>query len=368
MHNKTERPDVSVVVPVFNVEAYLKSCLDSLANQTLKRLEVVMVDDGSTDGSLRIMKEYEAAFSHFRLFQRENGGLSAARNTGIKHARGTYIGFVDSDDFVDHSMYETLFETGISREADIVKSGVLIFNDRTREITGIRRIPVKEKICDSPEDALYIYLNKKMNIIVVNGIYRRQLFDDLKFVSGIKYEDHYFTPKALICCSRFVQIDRVHYYYRKRTGSITQSIDTKGRTDKLQSVNELYRVIQKTGSPDEYARLYAEYFIDMAIEYHNSLIYSNPFTLRNKKNTLKILTDTDALQFVLEKGSLASEKKKDLKRMIRSHARYFFRQKARWLKELLWKKRALEKRSKDNEIEAGTEDLKQYKGYIRRYA
>ena len=112
---------VSIIVPVYNVEKYLKRCIDSLINQTLKDIEIIVVDDGSTDNSGQIIKKYQEKNSNIKYYKKENGGLSDARNYGMKYAQSEYIAFLDSDDFVDKTMYEKMYNKAIEDNADYVE-------------------------------------------------------------------------------------------------------------------------------------------------------------------------------------------------------------------------------------------------------
>lgn len=116
-------PKVSVVVPIYNVEKYLKQCVDSLLNQTLKDIEIILVDDGAKDGSGKIVDEYKNKFTNVKVIHQANGGLGPARNTGIENATGEYIAFVDGDDWVQSNMYEKLYATAQKSNSDIVVSG-----------------------------------------------------------------------------------------------------------------------------------------------------------------------------------------------------------------------------------------------------
>ena len=114
-------PKVSVIVPVYNVEEYLERCLDSLVNQTLKDIEIIIVNDGSTDGSKEIIQKYLNKYKNIVYLEKENGGLSSARNYGIPYAKGEYIGFVDSDDYVELTMYEKMYNKAIEEKSDMVE-------------------------------------------------------------------------------------------------------------------------------------------------------------------------------------------------------------------------------------------------------
>ena len=131
---------VSVIVPVYNVEKYLDKCLDSLANQTLKDLEIIIVNDGSPDNSEDIIKKYTKKYKNFKYYKKENGGLSSARNYGIKYASGDYIAFLDSDDYVKSDMYEKMYEKAIKGNYDLVVCDIdYLYPDKTIRVgSGIK--------------------------------------------------------------------------------------------------------------------------------------------------------------------------------------------------------------------------------------
>ena len=367
MQNNIKKPDVSVIVPVYNVESYLRSCLESLAGQTLKNIEIIMVNDGSTDRSPEIAAEFEKKFSNFRLINQKNGGLSAARNNGMLHAKGKYIGFVDSDDFVDHTMYESLYKIASHRDADVVKSGLLRFRDLTGEIMDLRRANTKEKIIDGRVNALRCYLEKEMNIVVVNAIYRASLVKSVSFPDGLKYEDHYFTPEVLFRCNRLVQTGSIHYYYRKRKGSITGSVDPNAMADKVQSLNVLYRVLTDAGIMNEFAGLYSEFFYSLAIDYHNSIIYNKPLNMRRGSASIDSLISPEITGFILGSGNLSDSKRRDLGLMFRSHFRYFLHQKARRILEMAVKNNEMPAEKKKNKPDPDQKEFQLFRQYIERY-
>lgn len=126
---------VSVVIPIFNVEKYLEKCVNSLVNQIYKNLEIILVDDGSTDNSGNIANELSKSDNRIKVYHKKNGGLSDARNFGIKQAKGKYIGFIDSDDYIENEMYEFLYNNLIENKADISICGRFVNYDDGRELT-----------------------------------------------------------------------------------------------------------------------------------------------------------------------------------------------------------------------------------------
>ena len=125
-------PHVSILIPIYNVEKYLPRCLDSLLNQTLTDIEIICVNDGSIDNSLKLLKQYQAQDNRIIIVDKKNGGLPSARNAGLDRARGEYVGFVDSDDYVEPSMFETLYKTAKKENSEVVICGAQIFPETPR--------------------------------------------------------------------------------------------------------------------------------------------------------------------------------------------------------------------------------------------
>lgn len=228
---------VSVIVPIYNVEEYLRECLDSLVVQTLKELEVIMVDDGSTDSSAKIAEEYAEKYENFTLIKKENGGLGQARNYGIPYANGEYIAFVDSDDIISKSAYEKMYKKAKENDNDIVIGNVKRFNSK-KEYDSVLHTRVfktninSTHITKNPE---LIYDTTAWNKLFK---YKFWLENKLMFPEGILYEDIPVTiPAHFLSTSTSVLCD-VIYYWRERDG-ITKSI-TQERTDITNFTDRLY--------------------------------------------------------------------------------------------------------------------------------
>lgn len=209
---------ISVIVPVFNVEEYLEECLDSIQCQTYKNLEVILVNDGSTDHSQEICKRYCKQDPRFHLINQANKGLSGARNRGMTESRGEFITFVDSDDVIKDDMLEQLLKHMTSEEMDIVECWYT--NDK------------KEIEIPSPENVKIIFQGNaqeaiaslcKDNIVRLNAVaklFRRQVILNFPFLEGLFYEDVYGGMGILKHIRKIVKIDYTGYYYRVRSGSI----------------------------------------------------------------------------------------------------------------------------------------------------
>ena len=212
---------ISVIIPVYNVEKYLRQCLDSVINQTLKDIEIICVNDGSTDGSLNILQEYANKDKRIKVISQENKGLSGARNVGIKSAKGEYIGFIDSDDWIDKTFYENLYKAGKSNKADIVAGNIIKEKGTcSRRITNYH-IPYRSNNVDEKFRLLKI---PKFNY-VWNKIYNREqlIKSNILFEENIKYEDVEFTHKVAFYLNRVVIQPKSNYHYRINQNGICQN-------------------------------------------------------------------------------------------------------------------------------------------------
>ena len=215
-------PKVSVVVPVYNVDKYLERCLDSLVYQTLKDIEIVIVNDGSTDKSAEIIKKYVQSYPNkVFAFEKENGGLSDARNFGIKKCHGDYIGFVDSDDYVSLDMFKKLYEKAISKDFDITVCDVrLVWKNKSKEISS----KVINDIFDKDD------IKKQMIDIYPtawNKLYKRNLFDSVLFKKGVWYEDVEFLYRLFPYINSIGTIHMPLINYVQRKGAISKTFDKR---------------------------------------------------------------------------------------------------------------------------------------------
>lgn len=202
---------VSVIVPVYNVEKYLKRCLDSLINQTLSDINIICINDGSKDSSLQILEQYAQKDSRIVIYNQQNSGLSVARNTGLEHASGEYIGFVDSDDWVDLDFYEKLYNSAKNNNADIAVADFI----REHPNKKPKRLKLKEeKIYTTPEDKFMICKVYREGC-VWNKIYRTEFIKsiNLKFVPKMYYEDRDFTIRSLYFSKKLVTTPNTYYRY-----------------------------------------------------------------------------------------------------------------------------------------------------------
>lgn len=213
-----ENKKVTVIVPIYNVENYLKKCLDSILRQTYNNLEIILINDGSTDGSKNIAEEYQEKDQRVILLNKENGGLSDARNYGIERASGEYITFIDSDDEVTEDYVEYLinltekYKTDIAIASYRLKSGNKIINygkdyntEKLTEYECLRRM----------------LLDEGFTVTAWAKLYKTKLFNDVRYPVGKIYEDNGTTYKLIMKCNEIAYGSKDIYIYYKRNGSIT---------------------------------------------------------------------------------------------------------------------------------------------------
>lgn len=320
--------NLTAIVPVYNAENYLKSCLKSLAAQTLGNIEVIIIDDGSTDKSADIAHYFEDTYSHFKVVKQKNSGLSAARNKGLNSAKGSYISFVDADDFLDPLMYEKLFKAAVERESKVVRCGFVQFEDKTGRILKHRREFGTFTEINSTKKLLKAYLEKTIERVVWNGIYHRSLFDTVCFPYGKKYEDQYVTPKLLAQTNKYLYLPCNYYYYRKHREAFsnTESTSATAMADKVQSLNMLYRLIEDVNLKKKLSYQYSRYFYYMIFGYHKPAIYRyhhryQGYFQKNRK-PIDSLILSEAFKYVLEQKHLDWRERFFMRLMRRSPSHF----------------------------------------------
>ena len=214
------KPLLSVIVPVYNVEAYLFRCVDSILGQTYSDLEVILVDDGSKDTSGRICDDYAAKDSRVRVIHKENGGLSSARNAGLDEARGEYIAFVDSDDWIEAEAYEHMLTLAEKYGVQLVCGGRFDVNGKTGE-RKVGLCPQKEECISGEELAGRIFLWDNCDSSACDKLYHASLLEDFRFPLGKVCEDVPVTYKIVLKAGQVAMSDRPFYNYYHRPGSIT---------------------------------------------------------------------------------------------------------------------------------------------------
>lgn len=215
---------ISIIVPIYNVEPYLRKCVSSILEQTYQNLEIILVDDGSPDNCSAICDEYSEKDARIRVIHKENGGLSDARNAGLDIMTGKYVGFVDSDDWIEPDMYEKLLENMKSFEADMSFGGVADELEKDGAITTIKVSDYgSEPFAESSVDAMKRYFLGSW--AAWDKLYKATLFDDIRYPKGEINEDEAIVLQLLHQCKKVCYTNQVFYHYMKREQgeSITMS-------------------------------------------------------------------------------------------------------------------------------------------------
>ena len=236
---------VSVIVPVYKVERFLPRCLDSIINQTLKDIEIICVNDGSPDNSLQILEDYAKKDLRIKIINQENSGPSVSRNKGILMAQGEYIGFVDSDDWLDIDFYEKLYAAAQKYDADIAACGIKVYRKYSRENYMLKY--TKECCVDDAERKFYL-CDVPETCNVWNKIYRTAFIKNRKieFEAGIHMqEDISFTMETLYYSKKFVTVPGTLYNYdRRNENSIVKTKSLKMKQDVKYTQNKMFEFLK----------------------------------------------------------------------------------------------------------------------------
>lgn len=216
-------PTISVIVPVYKVENCLQFCINSILSQSYKDFELILVDDGSPDACGIICDENAKADKRIRVIHKENGGLSSARNAGLRIAKGEYLSFVDSDDLIHPQMLETLINTAMQEDAELVSTRYIQFDNYNFTFDNIESITIETLLRSQFIDNLYPDHFENIGISAWGKLYKRELFSEIKYPEGKIYEDLHIYLKLLRQCNRVVIVKPDMYYYNIDSSSITRS-------------------------------------------------------------------------------------------------------------------------------------------------
>lgn len=222
------KPEISIIIPVYNTEKFLKACINSLIKQSFKNCEFIFVDDGSTDDSCNLIRSYKKKDNRIKLIMQKNKGVSSARNIGILNSNGKYIGFVDSDDYIDSDMYEILYKEMQTEDSDVIISNF------EEELNGTKNIKTYNLIKNKKMDKTYIQNNIVSFFIkddslntVCNKLYKKSIIDEnnIRFPKGLPLgEDGIFNMIYFSKCNSCKYIDYTGYHYREVHGSATRNL------------------------------------------------------------------------------------------------------------------------------------------------
>ncbi|MED4230140.1 glycosyltransferase family 2 protein [Priestia megaterium] len=295
-------PDVSVIVPIYNVEELLPKCLRSIINQSLKNIEIILVNDGSTDSSGNICERFAEKDNRIKIIHKKNGGLSDARNAGLDIATGRYIGFVDSDDYIHKDMYKILLEAIVSHECDIAEGGYKeVYAD---EVISQESILVSEKIYEKKSALVSAIVDHHCRTYVWNKLYKRELWKDIRFPYGKLFEDTFTTYKVINQSSKIIKLDRTLYYYYQRENSIVNSKFTVRKLDQHEALDEMMQFIEEE---------YHEFAPITCIKYFSQSLNNLQEVLINRKNIDNSNVLIDNLSKALVEGKFNKYLREDIK-------------------------------------------------------
>lgn len=272
MRKRYKNPVVSIIIPIYNTEKYLSRCIGSVINQTYKELEIICVDDGSTDGSELILDELAKRDSRIRAIHKKNGGESSARNVGLKVMTGEYVGFMDCDDWIEPDMYEKLVSIAVENEVDIVASAW--FKDFDKESVRIEnQLPVLPKVFGKEELLRYLYMRDSYRgfTYMWNKLYKKSLFcdNDDEF---ILFDEDLVLGGDVLCLGRLAlktqrafYLDEAFYHYYQRNTSGSHTVDLNKRKDWLKAYKKLIKYIE-----EQKIKTDALVWIKRLLAYHSS--------------------------------------------------------------------------------------------------
>jgi glycosyltransferase involved in cell wall biosynthesis len=282
---------VSIIVPAYNVEEYICECLDSLVNQTLKEVEIIIVDDGSTDGTSVIIDEYAKRYENIRVLHKDNGGQSHARNIGLKMAEGEYILFVDSDDYIDILACETLYNYAKKNDVDIVHGDVLNSKDEVYSNPKFRWIPSEGQVISGFEYLKQAIETETYDIVPWLNLTRKSLLieNNLFFREGHFYEDQEYTLRLYTQFpSTVLKIRYPFYYYRiGRPGSTTSVCSLKKGTDFAVILKEMFSYIRNSDINDKQPM----YQVLSLAFFHFTQVWLRLPSAKDRKKTLEAISN-----------------------------------------------------------------------------
>ncbi len=283
-NGRSPQPLISIILPVYNTAPYLRRCINSIINQTYKNLEVICIDDGSTDGSELILDEYAVCDTRIKVIHKQNGGESSARNIGLKMMTGQYIGFVDCDDWVEANMYERLLSVAIQKDVDMVASPW--FKDTDEESVSIgNQLPVSSEVFGKEELLQYIYKRDYYRgfTYMWNKLYKRNLFYEEKGKLILFDEDLMlggdvlYLGRMALNTQRAVYLDEAFYHYYQRNTSGCHTVDLNKRKDWLEAYKRLIEYIT-----ERHIQTNALVWIKRFLAYHSSNVAELAYEQKSK--------------------------------------------------------------------------------------
>lgn len=239
---------ISIIVPVYKVEKYLNKCIESIINQTYKNLEIILVDDGSPDSCSKLCDLWGEKDSRVQVIHQKNKGLSAARNVGLQFVTGDYIGFIDSDDFIHPEMFERMLKEILKVNADLCICGTRWINEDGSLYKNVIQSPIRNELMNQ-NDAFekLVWKNGFYYVTAWNKLYKRKIFDEIRFPEGKIHEDEFTIHHIISQCSLIVSIEKELYFYVQRENSIMHNSYSEKHLDGVLALFERYEFFKRIG-------------------------------------------------------------------------------------------------------------------------
>lgn len=257
---------ISIIVPVYNVENYIEECIKSIINQTYKNIEIIVINDGSTDRSGIICSIYADKDKRIKLINTKNNGVAKARNIGIKSATGKYITFVDSDDYVSEKYIEILYNILKKTESQISQCGAIKINSKNQVI---KKLNYRKGEVKTGKEMLMDYNSMHIieNAILWNKMYEKKLFDEILFPDGRIHEDEFVTYKIIYKAKKVAIVNNELYVYRKRKNSIMEQKYNLRRLDKIIALEEKKEFFKSKNENELYLISLKQYLEELRVSY-----------------------------------------------------------------------------------------------------
>ena len=271
---------VSIIVPVYNIEKYIRECLDSVVNQTYTDLEIIIVDDGSTDNSGAICDEYASKDKRIKVIHQTNAGAANAKNTALDHVTGEYVAFLDSDDFVSEDWISTMYQSMKQYNADIVECGFnKVFINQT-----VNSVAYMDEMVYSPKEYFEQYFEHWESVLFCNKLFRADLLKDIRFRRERRcIDDEFFTYKVISLANKIVRIKEVLYHYRQRKTSAVHQIEhaLQITDDSLEVLIERYQWI--TNFNKCLRSIFLKHDANALLYYEKSLMYNDELVKKQQR-------------------------------------------------------------------------------------
>ena len=282
---------ISIVIPVYNAEKYLSQCIESVCNQTLQEIEIIVVNDGSTDNSYNIIKEWQPKDSRIKFIDSANLGVSNARNLGLDAARGQYIGFIDADDWVETDMFQQLSEMISSNDSDLAICNIMVHQNSNKSYERLKLVDEKIDIESDKLSFLNMMMDFRFDYSNWNKLYKREIIieNKIRFVSGMKiWEDLLFNLQYTYYASKVILVNQSLYHYRIHE----ESVMSKSNPHLIGQFNVLFESYQSFCETQEEKKMFDFFNHKMAEIVYNNLIprFCNKIKNENRSNIYFVKT------------------------------------------------------------------------------